>query len=329
MKFVKDFLTPVIVLTLICCVVSAALVGVYNLTAPVIEQAKNAKADAARAVVLPGAESFEMVDISAAAVEGGVDAYKEVGGKGYVVTAVAGGYGGDIKLMVGLDANGVITGIQMIEHAETPGFGAKLAEESYAAGYVGKDSATYTEVDGIGGATITSKAYKKALASAFELYSAASGNEISDAPASDPEPEVPAEQLVLYTVDDANAALIPAGVTKSASTASGVEEIYVANDKSGITMVVTEVGFYEESPMKLVVGIDANGALLGIKPVEFNETPGLGDRVGMASYLDQFIGQTSPDGVDGIAMATFTSDGLKKAINNALSAFESVKGELA
>ena len=326
MKFVKDFLTPVLVLTVICCVVSAALVGVYNLTAPVIEQAKMEEADAARAVVLPGAGSFEAVEFPAE-IEGGVDAYKETAGKGYVVTASATGYGGDVKLMVGFDADGVITGIQMIEHAETPGFGAKLAEESYAAGYVGKDSSNYTEVDGIGGATVTSKAYKKALASAFELYSAASGNEIEEAP--EPEPEAPVEELVLYTVDEANAALVPAGVTKSEIAVDGVEEIYVANDKSAFTVVVSEVGFYEDNPMKLVVGIDANSTIIGIKPVEFNETPGLGDRAGKASYLDLFIGQTSADGVDGLASATYTCTGLNKAISKALGAFESVKGELA
>ena len=63
-------------------------------------------------------------------------------------------------------------GVKMLEHQETPGFGAKLAEDSYGAGYVGKTASDYTEVDGVSGATITSKAYKKALGTAFELYSA-------------------------------------------------------------------------------------------------------------------------------------------------------------
>ena len=53
MKFVKDFVIPVVVLTVICVVVSAALVFTYQATKPIIDEAKNAEANAARAVVLP------------------------------------------------------------------------------------------------------------------------------------------------------------------------------------------------------------------------------------------------------------------------------------
>lgn len=51
--------------------------------------------------------------------------------------------------------------MKMLEHQETPGFGAKLAEDSYGAGYVGKTASDYTEVDGISGATVTPKHIKK------------------------------------------------------------------------------------------------------------------------------------------------------------------------
>ena len=50
MKFVKDFVIPVVVLTVICVVVSAALVFTYQATKPIIDEAKNAEANAARAV---------------------------------------------------------------------------------------------------------------------------------------------------------------------------------------------------------------------------------------------------------------------------------------
>ena len=48
MKFVKDFVIPVVVLTVICVVVSAALVFTYQATKPIIDEAKNAEANAAR-----------------------------------------------------------------------------------------------------------------------------------------------------------------------------------------------------------------------------------------------------------------------------------------
>lgn len=324
MKFVKDFLIPVVVLTVICAVVSAALVFTYQATKPIIDEAKNAEANAARAVVLPGASGFEEVELSAQ-IEGAVDAYKETSGKGYVVTASAQGYGGPVNLMVGFDENGTITGVKMLEHQETPGFGAKLAEDSYGAGYVGKTASDYTEVDGISGASITSKAYKKALGTAFELYSAASGNSVEISEVVDE----PTEDLVLYTVDDANAALVPGGVTKYEQEVDKVKEVYIANDKSAVTMVVTAQGYHEEPLIRLVVAMDSTGAITGVKPVDFAETEGVGDRVGKASYLDQYIGQTTADGVDALSGATVSSNAVKKAIGKAIDAFELVKGELA
>ena len=324
MKFVKDFLIPVVVLTVICAVVSAALVFTYQATKPIIDEAKNAEANAARAVVLPGASGFEEVELSAQ-IEGAVDAYKETSGKGYVVTASAQGYGGPVNLMVGFDANGTSTGVKMLEHQETPGFGAKLAEDSYGAGYVGKTASDYTEVDGISGASITSKAYKKALGTAFELYSAASGNSVEISEVVDE----PTEDLVLYTVDDANAALVPGGVTKYEQEVDKVKEVYIANDKSAVTMVVTAQGYHEEPLIRLVVAMDSTGAITGVKPVDFAETEGVGDRVGKASYLDQYIGQTTADGVDALSGATVSSNAVKKAIGKAVDAFELVKGELA
>ena len=324
MKFVKDFLIPVVVLTVICAVVSAALVFTYQATKPIIDEAKNAEANAARAVVLPGASGFEEVELSAQ-IEGAVDAYKETSGKGYVVTASAQGYGGPVNLMVGFDANGTITGVKMLEHQETPGFGAKLAEDSYGAGYVGKTASDYTEVAGISGASITSKAYTKALGTAFELYSAASGNSVEISEVVDE----PTEDLVLYTVDDANAALVPGGVTKYEQEVDKVKEVYIANDKSAVTMVVTAQGYHEEPLIRLVVAMDSTGAITGVKPVDFAETEGVGDRVGKASYLDQYIGQTTADGVDALSGATVSSNAVKKAIGKAVDAFELVKGELA
>ena len=39
MKFVKDFVVPVVVLTVICVVVSTALVFTYQATKPIIDEA--------------------------------------------------------------------------------------------------------------------------------------------------------------------------------------------------------------------------------------------------------------------------------------------------
>ncbi len=92
---------------------------------------------------------------------------------------------------------------------------------------------------------------KKALGTAFELYSAASGNSVDISEVV----EEPEEELVLYTVDDANAALVPGGVTKYEQEVDKIREVYIANDKSAVTMVVTAQGYHEDPLIRLVVAL--------------------------------------------------------------------------
>ena len=36
------------------------------------------------------------------------------------------GYGGTIRLLLGIDAQGVLTGVRVLSHSETPGLGDKI-----------------------------------------------------------------------------------------------------------------------------------------------------------------------------------------------------------
>ncbi|MDY4191340.1 MAG: FMN-binding protein [Oscillospiraceae bacterium] len=312
MKLTKEFLIPVAVLTVICLVVSAALAFTYQATAPVIEEAKNAKANEARAVVLEGASGFEKMDVTMP--EGGVDCYKETSGAGYVITVTTSGYGGAFNMMVGIKADGTISGIQMMDHQETPGFGAKLAEESYAAGYRGKSSADFSDVAGVAGATITSGAYKKGLGTAFEIYGAASGNAV----------EVPASGAM--TLEDAQAQLFP-DATEFTEFAAEEEITGYQADGLGYVAVRKAVGYHTEEPMKIAVGLDQNGVILGVIMLENHETQGLGTQVGDAAYLDQYTGKDSVDGITAVAGATVSSDGVKGAVRRILEQFPSFPGQ--
>ena len=44
---------------------------------------------------------------------------------GMAVTAEYKGFGGAVKVMIGIGANGEITGVKVTEHSETPGLGTK------------------------------------------------------------------------------------------------------------------------------------------------------------------------------------------------------------
>ena len=90
------------------------------------------------------------------------------------------GFIGPIRLMVGFDANGIITGVEIIEHSETPGYGDLLetARSDFHLQFVGRDPASETlkikedggVIDAISGATISSRAYCEAVHNAWNVF---------------------------------------------------------------------------------------------------------------------------------------------------------------
>ena len=89
---------PIVVLSLICVVVTGALAATNEVTAPIIEEATIAAENAARAEVLPEADSFSPVE--GITVEGVSAVYTADNGAGAAITASAKGYGGDVVIMV-------------------------------------------------------------------------------------------------------------------------------------------------------------------------------------------------------------------------------------
>ena len=75
------------------------------------------------------------------------------------------GYGGEIKLICGVNADGSVAGISTLSHKETSGIGSKVVEDNsgYRENFYGKTADNYSEVDAVTGATISSKAYKRRL----------------------------------------------------------------------------------------------------------------------------------------------------------------------
>lgn len=97
----------------------------------------------------------------------------------YIINIKGAGYGivgGDeyhpasgeyIMIRVSMTADGRIIDCLTVSQAETDGFGSACAEESFYGQFDGKTEETYTEIDGITGATLTTDGYKKAIQRAF------------------------------------------------------------------------------------------------------------------------------------------------------------------
>ncbi len=175
----KDIIKPIAVLASICLVVTALLAYINSVTSPIIAAANEQAAAEARQAVLQEADSFEKID-DALLPEGVEEAYYAANGTGYVFKLAAKGYGGTIELMCGIHEDGTIENIQTLEHSETSGIGSKVVDNKsgYSQNYVGKTADDYETVDGVTGATISSKAYKSAVEAAFEAYMAVIGGAV-------------------------------------------------------------------------------------------------------------------------------------------------------
>ena len=109
---------------------------------------------------------------------------------GVAVESTTMGFGGDLKVLVGFDDNGKVLGYTLLQHAETPGLGAKADKwflEGSKGNIVGKcpgDKPLQVtkdggEVDAITASTITSRAFLLAVNQAYEAYQSAQNTQSS------------------------------------------------------------------------------------------------------------------------------------------------------
>lgn len=167
----KAVLIPTLALLIICLVSTTLLAVTNSITEEKIALNAVETENASRALVLPEAKTYGEVQN----LDGGITycVGTDVSDKivGYVFTAGAKGYGGTVSVMVGLDAEGAITGVEILSHSETPGLGANATKEDFKGRYIGK-SGTLTvdktsndgqNIQAITAATITSKAVTEAV----------------------------------------------------------------------------------------------------------------------------------------------------------------------
>lgn len=100
---------------------------------------------------------------------------------GVAVESTTGGFGGDLKVLVGFDKDGNILGYTILQHAETPGLGAKADKwfQKDGKGSIidknpNKDNLTVKkdggDIDAITASTITSRAFLLAVTQAYNAY---------------------------------------------------------------------------------------------------------------------------------------------------------------
>ena len=138
--------------------------------------------NAAFRVVMPDAKNFEEIapkpDEYVAEIRRGDDA---TGLVGWCMSVNSKGYGGIVNFIVGITKDGTVKAINILNHSETPGLGARSTEPEFYGQFNDKSSLPLKVVKGeasnpdeiaaISGATITSNAVTSGVNAAVEYWS--------------------------------------------------------------------------------------------------------------------------------------------------------------
>lgn len=117
----------------------------------------------------------------------------------------------------------------------------------------------------------------------------------------------------------------------------GIDDAYKADNGAGATFKLNVAGYGGD--IAIMAGINSDGTIAGIKILTHSETPGLGAKTATPDFQKEFNGKsgmlnvvknnpTSDKDIVAVSSATISSKAVTKGVNNALKAFEQVKGEL-
>ena len=193
----ESTLINMLVALLVIAAVSGGVLGlVYGVTKDAIAEVDQKKNEAAIKAVLPLENVTYKADTLKYNYEG-VDltfpcnlAFDANGTfQGAAVKTSEGGFGGKIDMMVGFLADGTIKGTSVLSHSETPGLGANMTGK-FKDQFVDKNPANFRlivtkdggDVDAITAATITSRAFSKAVDKAYKAFEANKAQFMNQAP---------------------------------------------------------------------------------------------------------------------------------------------------
>lgn len=174
----KEIIKPAGMLLLISAVAAACLGAVSEITAEPIRIQNEKTLNASMQAVMPDASSFE--ELTEIEKTGTITAVYQADNGGFVITTAPGGFGGAVNTMVGIDAEGAITGLRVTGHSETPGLGAKATEPDFYEQFTGKSGTVTVTKDGgeivpITSSTITSRAVCSGAQEALDWVAANGG----------------------------------------------------------------------------------------------------------------------------------------------------------
>ena len=193
----KRIIKDTCILFVITIIAGCMLGFVYSITKDKIAAKQEETTELAYKQVMKGSDTFKADYSSLVAssskllknnygkngieITNALGAYKDNKLTGYVIQVTdKDGFGGEIELIVGIDLQKEIKGVEILSISETVGLGMNAKNASFRNQYLNKkvDSFTVTktgkqednEIDSLTGATITSKAMTNGVNGALDFY---------------------------------------------------------------------------------------------------------------------------------------------------------------
>jgi electron transport complex protein RnfG len=164
----RDKTKPTLVLTLICVIAALLLVLAHEVTKDSISAQQEEKFKSSVSALFGDcdytllSDNFGCSEIESIAVT--------ADNKTAFQLCVDGYSKGGIEVLVGIDENGQVCGIEFVSLGETPGLGTKVRDTaSFREQFIGASDTDYA-FDTITGATYSSKGMKHAVDTAIETY---------------------------------------------------------------------------------------------------------------------------------------------------------------
>lgn len=196
----RETIKPIIALIIVCSVVTIFLTLTFNFTEGIIAQQGLTEQEKAKKEVLNIAEKFEEIDIreyakNTPSITNVYKGYSDNQHVGYVFVASVRGYGGNIIVSTGIDNNGKIVGVKIVNHQETQGIGSRITENTFISQFINTNASHFAEdldadtasgatvemsdsdIQGISGATVSAQAVNTAVSASSTMYTVLSTTE--------------------------------------------------------------------------------------------------------------------------------------------------------
>lgn len=164
----KDKVMPSLVLMLICITAAILLTFAHELTKANIDEQKVLRFSSS-VETLFGKTDIRMIDDNF-----GNDSIKAIAvtpDKKTAIQVCTDGYSKEgINILVGIDENGAISGIEFVSLGETPGLGSKVRDNPDFRQQFYGDSTYPVDLDAVSGATFSSRGMQNAVNQALEVY---------------------------------------------------------------------------------------------------------------------------------------------------------------